>query len=149
MNACGEESEQSVQGFQLGSPHLHDPRRQPAKQQTCSQNSNVGVQSKRVRKADQQTNNRARQNRMNWKRNRCGQNPDRESAGESLKQHRPGHVRMLPENRHQDIDQTEDDPAQHTQRKTIHGKLSIPADTKSQAATDDVAAGEVCKHHIK
>jgi hypothetical protein len=38
---------------------------------------------------------------------------------------------MFPENRHQDVDQTKDDAAQHTQHKAIHGKVLTPANAKS------------------
>jgi hypothetical protein len=69
---------------------------------------------------------------MHGKRNRRSQHSDGEATGESLQQHRPSHVEMLPENRHQDIHDSKDDATQNPDPKPIHEKVCTPANQKQQ-----------------
>jgi hypothetical protein len=69
---------------------------------------------------------------MHGKCNRRSQHSDGEATGESLQQHCPRHLGMLPENRHQDIHDSKDDATQNPDPKPIHEEVFTPASQKPQ-----------------
>jgi hypothetical protein len=119
----------------LSRPRFSSPSRKHTEDQARSEDSNVGLHSKCIGKAYQQTNKRTRNCWVQSERDVSSKKADGKAAEKCLQEHCERFVWVLAEDHHRCVEQAEHNAAQNAQNDAVHGTACTSLTTDSQVPT--------------